>query len=333
VISGFNTDIEYKGVVYHIQTEDKGLKTPFVLSLVYQGGTILASKRSPYEDLIESGFDESELEVRVQRQHKLICAAVKAGRIEDLKRMTMKASKDEGLIARKQEAVISRPVPEVDEVQEDLPKLEFPVSEPELQMPDLDVGEESAEEPVSVLPPVAEPPAEEPAVADQPIEPPVADSPAPPAHDEEKVWDIPMIEHVEIVETDLDHGVTLVEEEIVLPPEAVKVIGEFSAFETLMDDELKVRILGAEEFRSGERKNVNVLVCRGKHETAVPGAGIMIKVLGSDFRPQIFHAVADDNGVATVSVSIPEFRSGRAAVLVRAMIGNEEAEIRGAILH
>ena len=57
----------------------------------------------------------------------------------------------------------------------------------------------------------------------------------------------------------------------------------------------------------------------------------MVKVLGSDFRPQIFHAVADPNGVAAVSISIPEFRSGRAAVLVRAMIGNEEAEIRRVI--
>ena len=75
------------------------------MSLVYQGGTILASKRSPYDDLIESGFDEAVLEERVQRQHKLICAAVRAGRIEDLKRMTMNqtAEKQAGLVARKQE--------------------------------------------------------------------------------------------------------------------------------------------------------------------------------------------------------------------------------------
>jgi hypothetical protein len=87
VITGFNTDIEYEGVVYHVQTEDKGLDSPLILSLVYAGGAILASKRSRYEDLIEAGFNEEVLTQRLQRQHRLICAAINAGRLEELKRM------------------------------------------------------------------------------------------------------------------------------------------------------------------------------------------------------------------------------------------------------
>jgi hypothetical protein len=87
VITGFNTDVEHDGVVYHVQTEDKGLDSPLILSLVYSGGAILASKRSRYEDLIAAGFDEAELAQRLKRQHRLICAAINAGRIEDLKRM------------------------------------------------------------------------------------------------------------------------------------------------------------------------------------------------------------------------------------------------------
>jgi hypothetical protein len=92
VITGFNTDVEHDSVVYHVQTEDKGLKSPLILSLVYVGGTILASKRTPYDDLIASGFDEKLLAERLQRQHKLICAAIHAGRIEDLKRQTERES-------------------------------------------------------------------------------------------------------------------------------------------------------------------------------------------------------------------------------------------------
>jgi hypothetical protein len=87
VITGFNTDVEHDGVVYHVQTEDKGLDSPLILSLVYSGGAILASKRSRYEDLIAAGFDEAKLVQRLKRQHRLICAAINAGRIEDLKRM------------------------------------------------------------------------------------------------------------------------------------------------------------------------------------------------------------------------------------------------------
>jgi len=86
VITGFNTDIEHDGVVYHVQTEDKGLDSPMILSLVYVGGTILASKRSPYEDLIASGFSDEVLAERLKRQHRLICAAINSGRIDDLKK-------------------------------------------------------------------------------------------------------------------------------------------------------------------------------------------------------------------------------------------------------
>lgn len=88
MISGFNTDIEHGGVIYHVQTEDKGLETPLILSLIYTKGQILASKRTPYDDLVTAGFDEKILAERLNRQHKLLCAAIKAGRIEDLKRLS-----------------------------------------------------------------------------------------------------------------------------------------------------------------------------------------------------------------------------------------------------
>ena len=87
MISGFNTDVEFQDVVYHIQTEDKGLRAQLFVSLVYNRGTILASKRTSYADLANGIFSEAELAERLQRQHKLICAAVKAGRIADLQKM------------------------------------------------------------------------------------------------------------------------------------------------------------------------------------------------------------------------------------------------------
>ena len=90
MITGYNTDIEFEGVTYHVQTEDKGVAKPVILSLVYDGGTILASKRLPYDDLLDGDLDEDVLAARLHRQHKLICAAIQAGRIEDLKKMTLR---------------------------------------------------------------------------------------------------------------------------------------------------------------------------------------------------------------------------------------------------
>src|ERR1700682_1290554 len=88
MITGYNTDVEHEGVVYHVQTEDKGLETPIVLSLVYSGGAILAAKRSPYDDLIAAGFEEGALAERLKRQHRLICAAIHSGRIEELRHLS-----------------------------------------------------------------------------------------------------------------------------------------------------------------------------------------------------------------------------------------------------
>src|SRR5438874_12661844 len=92
VISGFNTDVEFDKVVYHVQTEDKGLKARLIVSLVYNHGTILASKRASYDDLTDKAFDEKVLAERVQRQHQLIRAAIRAGRVGELKQMSTKTA-------------------------------------------------------------------------------------------------------------------------------------------------------------------------------------------------------------------------------------------------
>ena len=116
MITGYNTDVEYDGVVYHVQTEDKGLRTPLILSLVYVKGEILAAKRAPYDDLIAGGFDEKILVQRLERQHKLICAAVHAGRIEDLKRMSGReggANAAPGADETHHEPLPPEPVPEL----------------------------------------------------------------------------------------------------------------------------------------------------------------------------------------------------------------------------
>ena len=116
-----------------------------------------------------------------------------------------------------------------------------------------------------------------------------------------------------------------------MPPDAVEIIGDLEQFESLLEDELKVKILGENKFKSGDRKNINILVFRGDEESAVETSSVMVKVIGSDFRPLIYHAKADANGVATVFLKLPTVRSGRAALLIRAMVDGEETELRRAI--
>jgi hypothetical protein len=81
VITGFNTDVKYRGVVYHVQTEDKGTANPLIETLIYKGGEILGSKRLPYGDLV-TGPDEAAITRLMEDQHKNIIMEVKRGRYD-----------------------------------------------------------------------------------------------------------------------------------------------------------------------------------------------------------------------------------------------------------
>lgn len=82
MITGFNTDIRHNDKVYHIQTEDKGLQNPYIESLVYVGGEILASKKTSYADQLKTGVDEKWIGGLMEQQHRTMIAAIKRGRFD-----------------------------------------------------------------------------------------------------------------------------------------------------------------------------------------------------------------------------------------------------------
>ena len=82
MITGFNTDIRHNDKVYHIQTEDKGLSNPYIESLVYVGGEILASKKTSYAEQAKDGIDEKWIGGLMEQQHRTMIAAIKRGRFD-----------------------------------------------------------------------------------------------------------------------------------------------------------------------------------------------------------------------------------------------------------
>lgn len=233
MITGYNTDVEHGGVVYHVQTEDKGLQTPIILSLVYSGGEILASKRAPYDDLIASGFDQKVLTERLQRQHKLICAAINAGRIQDLKRM---GERPTGSLA---------------------------------------IAPASVEEP-----------------AEAAIDP----------------------------------------NEIATPPPSPGAAERFST-EAEVDEGISVALLDENQMRAGDSVILRIEVAKHGEGDVRPAAkaNITVKVLGSTFQPSSTYSVADSYGHASISLTLPMFKAGRGAVLIRAESDGDVAEIRRVI--
>jgi len=82
MITGYNTDVRHGEMVFHVQTEDKGVSNPFIESLVYVGGQVLASKRASYADLLAEGKDEKEIIALMDHQHRTMIAAIRHGKLD-----------------------------------------------------------------------------------------------------------------------------------------------------------------------------------------------------------------------------------------------------------
>ena len=284
MITGFNTDIEHDGVTYHVQTEDKGLDSPIILSLVYASGTILASKRSPYEDLIAAGFSDEVLAERLKRQHRLICAAIHSGRIDDLKKMSGRRVQE-----AKQAAA------------------ETTVTEEEQQPAELEsASATTVEEPFEIeywpmtqewTPP---PPRSEPEEEVVPVEA---------GEDEERYQP-----EEAVPPTEVDEAETATEPLV----------------EPVLEDGLAITMLDDDEFYSGQKCTLRILISNRTAGTERPLANtaVSVKILGTTFRPLIYTLKTASDGVASLTTEIPQFTSGRAAVLVRAITKDQAAELR-----
>jgi len=82
VITGYNTDIKYKDVVYHVQTEDKGKENPTIESLIYAGGRIIASRRYDYAWLLDDGYSDKAVQQLLDGQHRKMMRDVRGGKFD-----------------------------------------------------------------------------------------------------------------------------------------------------------------------------------------------------------------------------------------------------------
>jgi hypothetical protein len=252
MITGYNTDVEHDGVVYHVQTEDKGLETPLVLSLVYSGGAILASKRSTYHDLIAAGFDEAVLTERLQRQHRLICAAINAGRIADLKKL----------------------------------------------------GAPQRKTPPAATPTIEAEPAEQTTAPDDNLEQTAIDPAPPPAALSKQTTASPYT---------------------VYDSRRRSPLGEIPEVE----EGLRIALVGDRDFRGGDQVELQVTVTRVSGQGEAPvSAAISVKILGTSFRPVILSLKTNRQGSVTISTRVPPFKSGRAAIVIKATAAELSAETR-----
>jgi len=69
-VTGFNHNVRHKGHGYHVQTEDSGAEIAHVITHLFQGGNILASKKTSYADLRGTPDLKAQVRLLMEEQHR-----------------------------------------------------------------------------------------------------------------------------------------------------------------------------------------------------------------------------------------------------------------------
>lgn len=265
MLTGYNQDVQAGDELLHVQTEDKGREKALLETLVYRGGTIIAAKRTSYAEQLTAGtLTDVGLGEMIKKQHQIIVAILKAGKVEELVRASQRASggaPDGG---------------------------EAPVRQP----------------------------AEAPTYGREP-EAAFAGAGSPPVAEQRPTPEIDPAAHAVIQgmagpltgELDLD-----------------KIISDYLQ-SGLQKEKLRLRLLGRSDFLAGESVLLQVQATRGTGQP-IESASVVVKVIGTAFKPQIYPGRTDREGIASFNLVLPTFTAGSAAVVVQASSKYGDGEIK-----
>ena len=83
MLSGFNTNMRHRGVLFHVQTEDSGRANPHVITHLFHGGNIMASEKREYSEQLEVDDLAGVVKGLMEEQHKAMLHRLKSGECDD----------------------------------------------------------------------------------------------------------------------------------------------------------------------------------------------------------------------------------------------------------
>lgn len=83
VHQGFNSDINVRGKMFHVQTEDWGAQNPYVVSRIFCNGAVVKTIKTPYENVMKNGslYHGEAVKNAVKKQHSDILDQLFSGQI------------------------------------------------------------------------------------------------------------------------------------------------------------------------------------------------------------------------------------------------------------
>jgi hypothetical protein len=79
MITGANTNVRYRGILFHVQTEDSGRANPHIISHVYHGGTILGTHKTDYSDRLDTDDLTGLVRGLIDEQHAAMLSKLHSG--------------------------------------------------------------------------------------------------------------------------------------------------------------------------------------------------------------------------------------------------------------
>jgi len=80
---GFNSDVEFRGSNYHIQSEDWGFENPFLVSRVFLSGAVVKNIKTSYAEVLRpSSFRDSRaIRLALIEQHQWVLDQLVSGQL------------------------------------------------------------------------------------------------------------------------------------------------------------------------------------------------------------------------------------------------------------
>jgi hypothetical protein len=78
-ILGYNHNVRYRGLVFHVQTEDSGVLAPHLFTHLFHSGVIVSTRKYVYD----SGSTEEAIKALMQAQHKAVMKELRGGKFDE----------------------------------------------------------------------------------------------------------------------------------------------------------------------------------------------------------------------------------------------------------
>ncbi len=81
MVTGINSDIDYNGKLYHVQTEDGGINNPIILTRIFCSGVLVTTRKTSYVYLLDMDGFKEVVENLMKEQHNEMIQEIQNGKM------------------------------------------------------------------------------------------------------------------------------------------------------------------------------------------------------------------------------------------------------------